>query len=286
MVFPSRHSGWKCALVAAAWLLGFAAQGRAEGLSERLVRDAADSRLDVFDCAAAAFIASGVESEQELAPWLALYHLREKEILAAARMEHDVPLPHAIHRALHERVLTGRYRAEATDLRVTLAEGDFNCLSSLARYYDLCQTAGIEVEIWLRRGHVYARLPDEQPPVIVEPGARDWMVREDEQPSSGARRLGAVELLGKFYYNRGVELLQQGEFARGLSLLEIGTQLDPGDSDARSNLVAGLNNWAVARFRDRQFAEAAVLIERGLKLDAQFAPLVANERLVRAMLGE
>jgi hypothetical protein len=285
MVVPSWLSAWGCALVAAG-LLGIAVQMRAEGLSERLIRDAADLRVDAFDCAEAALIASGVESERELAPWLDLYRLRTTEILAAARIAHDVPLPQAIHATLHERVLTGRYRAEATELRVTLAEGDFNCLSSLALYYDLCQTADVEVEIWLRRGHVYARLPDEHPPAIVEPGGRDWMVRDDEQPSLGARRLGVIELLGKFYYNRGVELLEQGDFARGLSLLEMSTQLDPGDSDARSYLVAGLNNWAVARFRERKFEEAAVLIERGLSLDAQFAPLVANERLVRAMLGE
>jgi hypothetical protein len=286
MFFLGGSTVSRCAPLLTAWLLVSVASGRAESLSQRLLEDAADGRLETLDFASAALVASGVEKQPELQAWLDLYRLRRSEILAAVRLDDGEPLAKAIHAELHERILTGSYQTEATDLRLTLADGDFNCLSSLALYYDLCQVAGIEAEIWLRRGHVYLRLPGDGVKAVLEPGARRWVLQFDNPHGSTDRQLTPVALLGKFYYNRGVELLEQGRFAAGLALVEIGIQLDPHDQDARSNLVAGLNNWAVAQFRSRRYDEAERLITRGLALDGAFAPLVANERLLRVVLGK
>ena len=52
-------------------------------------------------------------------------------------------------------------------------------------------------------------------------------------------------------------------------------------SDARENLAAGLNNWAVEHCRRERYDLAAPLIAQGLEIEPTFAPLVANERLVR-----
>jgi tetratricopeptide (TPR) repeat protein len=116
--------------------------------------------------------------------------------------------------------------------------------------------------------------------VDIEPGTPDWdspaMVRRN-----GLRRISLVELLGKFFYNRGVELLKAQQFAEGIELLRISLDLDPADSDARANLVAGLNNWAVEYLRTGRYEDAAGLIEQGLFFDPGFAPLIANEQLVR-----
>src|SRR5439155_9643204 len=149
-----------------------------------------------------------------------------------------------IHEALHEQLLTGRYDATASDLRLTIARGDFNCLSSLAIYLDLCQACELPVQIWLARGHVFLRAATESGAIDIEPATPQWDSRGAIH-RYGVRQITPVELLGKFYYNRGVELLKEQQFHEGIELLRTSLDLDPADSDARANLVAGLNNWAV-----------------------------------------
>jgi len=282
--FLSHVLGWRCALVIGA-VVAVAAPANAETLTERLLSDSGDGRLDNFDFVAAALIASGVEDECELGGWLDAYVERRDESLD--NIPHGPPVERlqAIHAALHGRILTGDYQIEASDLRLALSRGDFNCLSSLAIYFDLCQAAGQATEIWLARGHVYLVSANEHgAAAVIEPGAI-WAGQQSSRQLR-ARHITPVELLGKFYYNRGVQALKNREFAAGLDLLQSSLKLDPADSDARANLVAGLNNWAVERFRAKRYADAVPLIEQGLRLDPAFAPLIANERLVRARLSE
>jgi hypothetical protein len=93
-------------------------------------------------------------------------------------------------------------------------------------------------------------------------------------------------LLGKFYYNRGVEQLRNSNYGSGLVLLQTSLALDFADEDARANLVAGLNNWAIERARSGHLGHAASLIEQGRALDPNFAPLIANEQFVREKLAQ
>src|SRR5439155_24762445 len=109
-----------------------------------------------------------------------------------------------IHEALHEQLLTGRYDATASDLRLTIAKGDFNCLSSLAIYLDLCQACELPVEIWLAQGHVFLRAASDAGATDIEPGTMQRN-RRTTLRRHGLRQITPVELLGKFYYNRGVE---------------------------------------------------------------------------------
>jgi len=282
-VFHSPRSQRWCAL-ALAWLLLVAPAALAESLSDRLLADARDGRLDDLDFVAAALIAGGTDDECELTGWLDSYAehrsrlLREVSGFAAPER-----LP-AIHSALHQRLLTGEYRLVASDLRVTLSAGDYNCLSSLVLCWDLCRASDLDLEIWLVRGHVFLRANTETGSTVVEPGSPQWTSQSAVRRTT-ARQITPVELLGKFYYNRGVELLRDRQYAEGIELLKTSLALDPADDDARANLVAGLNNWAVEHCRAARYDAAAALIGQGLSLDPDFAPLVANEQLVRAKLG-
>jgi tetratricopeptide (TPR) repeat protein len=286
--------GWRillsrCALgCTALWLAALPAAG--QSLPDRLLADAKGGRLDEFDFVAAALVASGVDDECELGGWLDTYFERRTALLDDLRLNElpaDPPSSRltAIHAALHKTLLTGDYHAGGSDLRLALAHGDFNCLSSLAIYFDLCEAAGLKVEIWQQRGHVFLRSGSGGSEISIEPGARECAAPRAVRHSQ-ARRITPIELLGKFYYNRGVQLLQDRRFADGLDLLRTSATLDPGDSDARANIVAGLNNWAVERCQSQRYDQAAALIQRGLALDPTFAPLVANEQLVRAKLGQ
>jgi tetratricopeptide (TPR) repeat protein len=249
-------------------------------LTERLLDDARDGQLNEFDFVTAALVAGGIDDECELQGWLDRYLDCRESLLGSLPTSEPWQQLEAIHEALHEQLLSGKYDATASDLRLTLDHGDFNCLSSLAVYLDLCQACELPVQIWLARGHVFLRAVGEDGPVDIEPGTPEWesraMVRRN-----GLRRITIVELLGKFFYNRGVELLKAQQFAEGIELLRISLDLDPADSDARANLVAGLNNWAVEYLRTGRYEDAAGLIEQGLFFDPGFAPLITNEQLVR-----
>jgi tetratricopeptide (TPR) repeat protein len=279
----SRASCWRCALVVGAALL-WAAPAAGQTLCRQVLVDAQDGRLDRFDFFTAALIASGVEDECELSGWVDEYAHKRWNLVGAISDVSEAERLRSLHAALHRQLLTGGYQTAASDLRQTLANGEFNCLSAAAIYYDLCEEAGLEVRIWLARGHVNLRAADEEA-IVIEPGASQWMGGRSSRRASG-RQITPIELLGKFYYNRGVGLLQDRRFAEGLELLQSSLALDPNDVDARANLVAGFNNWAVEHCRLRRYDEAAPLIEQGLRLDPSFAPLIANERLVRAKLGD
>jgi hypothetical protein len=102
--------------------------------------------------------------------------------------------------------------------------------------------------------------------------------------STARRLLTPLELLGKFYYNRGVAQLSRQEFAEGLALVTYSIRLDPQDRDARMNFVAGINNWAAAHCAAGPYQRAVSLIDVGLRIDPHFAPLLANQQLVRDKL--
>src|SRR5205823_7622365 len=115
-------------------------------------------------------------------------------------------------------ILTGPYDPAASDLRQTIAGGRFNCLSAVALYVDLCDTAELPIQVWLGRGHVFVQAATESGALILEPATPQWSDRSAVRrrtvfARSNVRQLTNVELLGKFYYNRGVELLQERQFA-------------------------------------------------------------------------
>lgn len=265
---------------------GFDRVARETGLGERLIADCRDGRLDEFGLFEAALIASGVNGKSELRESLGMYRPVREQILANLPAGTAAERLKAIHAAVHRFVLTGYYDEAASDLRTALSSGDFNCLTSLVVCSDLCRTAGLNVPAKMVRGHVFLTMESSPGRVLrVEPGTPQWAARPLAE-AGGDRSLTDVELLGKFYYNRGVQRLRAGQYAAGTALLRKSLILDVRDDDARMNLAAGLNNWAVEFCRDKRFGEAAALIDQGLAIDPEFAPLVANEQLVRGKLGK
>ena len=257
-------------------------------LSRQLLADARDGRLDRFDFFSATLIASGIEDVDELAEWGRQYALRSQRLLDSLDIRFNAAATESrlqtLHTLAHEEFLSGSFDAAASDLRQTIGRGNYNCLSSLAIYCDLCQAVELNLEIWWQPGHVFVRhAAPGQPPVIVEPAAKQWGSAPASQRAKRrmlARQISPVQLLGKFYYNRGVAQLRDNQFADGLEMLRTSLALDPEDRDAKANLVAGLNNWAVEYLRAERYRDAASLVEQGLKIDPTFTPLMSNQRLL------
>jgi hypothetical protein len=256
-----------------------------DSLARHLLADSRDGVLDEFDLPSACLIAGGVADLRELEALRQQIAARldtiSRSILQRGSVEHRTA---TVLSQLHAEMLTGTYDKQATDLRRTLADGDFNCLSALVLYLELGQRVGVPLEIWSQPGHVYCVLAGQD--LRIEPASGQWQATSPfPQRGTLARRITSVELVGKFYYNRGVELLEAKSFEAGIEALRIACQLDPLDVDSRTNLLAGLNNWAVSLVAQDQQAAAAALIARGLAIDPAFAPLVANERFLRERIS-
>src|SRR5262245_61004994 len=138
---------WRCALIVGALVL-IAAPVTGQTLTEQLLADARDGTLDGIEFFEATLIASGVEDEGELSGWRNEYGARRAKLLTAAAGRSQLERLRALHAALHQRLLMGEYKTEASDVRLALSRGDFNCLSSLAIYFDLCRVSGLDVQIW------------------------------------------------------------------------------------------------------------------------------------------
>src|SRR5437868_3484575 len=95
-----RFAACCCALAIAAQACG-AAPDRSAPLTQRLVVDASDGRLDDFSFLAAALVASNVEDECELTGWLELYADQRAAVLRLAQGS-AAATPKTLHAALHE----------------------------------------------------------------------------------------------------------------------------------------------------------------------------------------
>ncbi|MDX1948239.1 MAG: hypothetical protein SFU86_22805 [Pirellulaceae bacterium] len=265
----------------AAALAGAGNARGAEDLTGRLLADARDGVFDQFTLPAAALVACGVKEASDVAAFeLELARRLTKIDCRQARRLSPRDGAELLLRELHREILTGRYEESASDPRLALAGGPYNCLSALVMYADLCRLTGIDLEFRAVPGHVYCRLAS-QAQWRIEPTRRDGLSRELDITGEAPRGISAAELAGRFFYNRGVEQLTRREFAAAVESLRVACLLDERDEDARANLLAGLNNWAIALWRDEQPAAAQRLIEIGLALDPHHPPLKANAELVR-----
>lgn len=248
----------------------------------RLLADAADGVFDRHPFLRAALIAGGEQDEQQL-------HAHQERFetlcqpLDLRRAQGEKLTAEALFQFLHEAMLTGRYDAAVTTLPATLGRGDYNCLTATTLLVALGDRYACPIEAVATSGHIYCRsLADGRP---LETTCREWFSRggaigDPSLKTKGAaegRSVNRVQLVAKFYYNRGVALLADKQFERALGLLEISRQLDPRDSDARENLLAGLNNWALAETEMKRFETAARLLAQARTIDANYPPLAAND---------
>ncbi len=105
------------------------------------------------------------------------------------------------------------------------------------------------------------------------------------------RQVSGVELVATIYYNRGVDLLAEAQFAAAAAANAKALRLDQANQTARGNLLATLNNWAISLSSDGQYAEAIDRLRQGIRLQPDYETFAANflhvnhqwiERLVKA----
>ena len=245
-------------------------------LDALLLEDAADGHWNRFSLCEAAIIADGVQDEESLARFT-----QELERLRDAIQREplgDEP-PRAVFEFMHKQALRGVYRAQCT-LGRSLDQGDFNCLTATVLYQWLCEACGIECHPVSATAHVYCRIAEPEN-CDVETTARAWaqavQPRKDTADVAHARVITPVELVGKIYYNRGSALLEQGRFAEAIETLRTALELDSGHQAARTNFLAAVNNWALAKCDAGAYDDAARLVIQGLQLAPEYEPLRTND---------
>jgi tetratricopeptide (TPR) repeat protein len=93
---------------------------------------------------------------------------------------------------------------------------------------------------------------------------------------SKAREVSPIQLAAMIYYNRGVDALSEKQFAQAAAANAKSLRLDPANPNARSNLLATMNNWAIELGNAGRFAEAVDLLRQGLAMDPKFAAFAQN----------
>lgn len=271
-----------------------ALEGSLGPLESAMLDDAADGRFDRHSLLAAALLASGVDDaetvgqhESQLAKWVAEY---QDEL---ERPADDLARARALFEFMHRRILRGGYSIACTEMTCVLDRGQFNCVSATVLFTCLAQRAGLRVYALELPGHAMSRLECEQGTVDIEttcprwfhladrPEERDQLVRRttglEPTPDPARRRpISPVQLVAMIYYNRGVDLLAAKQFPESLAANAKALRLDPASTTAKGNLLATLNNWAIALAGSRQFAPAAALLNQGLDLDPQYETFRIN----------
>ncbi len=279
-------------------------------LEVKLFADAADGSLDKHSLLAAALIASGVDdpetvwtSENQVA--VLADRLRRSGKVSGSPQEQV----QAIFEFMHRELLHGGYRLDATDMTTVLREGRFNCVSASVLLCCLCSRFGIKAEGLEIPGHAMTRveLPDGELRIeatcpqwfqlIDDPKRREELIRRTvggqaakdsiaatrgdiktsaASKADGFRGVSGVELVATIYYNRGVDLLARRQFAQAMAANCKAVRLDRSNKTAWGNLLATLNNWAIAAGSKGQFGKAVYLLETGLAVEPGFQAFTSN----------
>ena len=258
------------------------------GYDVELLRDLSDGQLDQQSLLRAALTVGG-NSPQEAAESIANFNAFTQGL--RAKHENPPTVTQALIRHLFSQLqrnhLHGQYDPDLCDVGKTVSHGDFNCLTATILFRALCQEFAIDVVAIWEPSHVRCWVP-------LDNGRFGYVVETTAKSSQTAvtarlprhqlaeRVLTKEQLLGKVYYNRGVQQLRREAFPDALTSTWTSCVLDHDDQPAQNNLRACLNNWALAVSQHGgDIAFAIRLLDAGLQLDPTYEPFSRNLRLLR-----
>jgi len=264
------------AIVAISWLTVTAggASHAANQLESKLVADARDGKLDEFTLLEASLIASGCNDREELKS----IRVRFERTLSKLR-NRSVPRrlgPTRLLEIMHQTWLTGRFQESCNDLRVTLASGEYNCVTSTALYLCLARHWKLNCHAMSRTKHVFAATNTGQ---VVETTRQSGAAAAD--PRLACRKISHVQLLGKLFYNRGIVAFHKQQFRTAAQLFQVSRDMDADDPLAKQNLLATYNAKAMQLCDTGRHEQATKAIGKGLLVAPDHRPLQANDLYIR-----
>ena len=253
-----------------------------------LLRDLSDGQLDQQSLLQSA-LAVGGNSPQEIADLVATFSAFTQQLRVKHRNSPAVtqPLIRHLFSQLQQNHLHGQYDPHLCDVGKTISHGKFNCLTATILFRALCQEFAIEVVAIWEPSHVRCWVPldDRRFGYVVETTSKSSQTAVTARlprHQLAERILTKEQLLGKVYYNRGVQLLRREAFPEALCSTWASCVLDHDDQSAQNNLRACLNNWALAVSQHGgDIAFAIRLLDAGLQLDPTYEPFSRNLRLLQ-----
>jgi tetratricopeptide (TPR) repeat protein len=198
---------------------------------------------------------------------------------------------------MHRRVLCGGYDLAATDLRLVLDEGRFNCVSATVLFNYFGGALGLKCQGLEMPSHAMSRVLLPEGAIDVDTTCPRWFHLADNPQQrtaaasktigaaawadrSKAREVSPIQLAAMIYYNRGVEALRHNDFELAIARNRLALLLDSENTDARGNLLSAINKRALELTTQKKFAAAIELVERGLRIEPSHAPLRQNRLFI------
>jgi hypothetical protein len=187
-----------------------------------------------------------------------------------------------VHQVLHQRLLGGGYDPNATNLAATLQSGVYNCASATLLFVALASDLNISAQAMKLPGHVRAVVECVGEPYEIEVTCPAWnsAVRRlssgQFQSQENGRVVSPLGLVAMIYYNRGVDAFNERRFGESLAANRRALLLDPQDNTARGNMLAAVNNWALALCDAGYYAEAEHLLADGQQFEPNHATFAHN----------
>ena len=147
-----------------------------------------------------------------------------------------------LFRRLHDNLLTGEFEPGCGRLSHTLDTGCYNCLTATVLYLAACRQTGLTAVPLAAPGHVCVLLSVGGEDFVIELTQPAWRPIAYRPPHKDLRRISDQSLLGRVYYNLGIEHATHAHWEAAQAAAELACLLDPDDLRARDNLLAILNN--------------------------------------------
>ena len=229
-------------------------------------------------------------------------------------------LTRSLFEAMHREILTSPYSLHSTELSKVMSTGSFNCVSATILFNCLAEKAGLDVSGLEMPRHALSRIKFSNGVVMnIETTAPTWFAMQTDQerqlatlqriapvqavtkpptaqnavaPSevvadaellSQHREINSVQLVATIYYNIGVDLHAQKRFPEAMAANIKALYLDRDNKQAWTNLLASLNDWALefaSESKGREYKNAAVILDEGIKLDSTYTNFRANQGYV------
>lgn len=294
---PSRRIFTESERSALPWFARYIRDMDAEEYS--LIRNAISHLPMRMSLIRASIIAShpgGAENANEL---LRQYYRVQQEALATfSSQDTELKKAEKLLQFIHEEILTGGYQLERTTME-NLFQGRYNCVTATILYCSLGRQAGLKVTPVELPGHAMCWVYwQDGSKMDVETTCKEWFQYLDKQDVRNkviedlilqANPRDALEetsrqnlfqqihpisdekLLAKIYYNRGVDLLTEKDFAGALEANAIALLLDSSSETTRGNLLATMNNWAISLCQEGYYNQAADLLREGIQHEPEYA---------------
>lgn len=300
---PFRDFCWFAVLTSIGLLIGLsAANANGESLSpssdagarssrvHEVLADALDGSLDKHSLIVSGLIASGADESEipgYVRRWEALVREGKSRLNADATLAAQEASIQSIEfqkalvllRLLHHRVFDGDYVPCCGDLRSCFDHGEYNCVTATLLSTALCRRCGVELGVFALPGHVYCQVghvPIETTDVNGMPGKGSM----NRQVAVAPRNLNDAQLLGKLLYNQGLTRMQERDYAAALDATELSCRFDPHHIEARENVAAIVNNWALRLSQPGSYEKAIRLLRRGQSVQPSNQTLITNEKTI------